>query len=63
LFSNAIRKTAELAKSSGALYFATILAISPFKNEVVINEIAQRVAKDKGLVFLSLADIGDKNNL
>jgi len=62
-FQMRLEKTADLAKSSGALYFATTLAISPFKNEAVINEIAQEVAKDKGLIFLSLADIGDKNNL
>jgi len=50
-FQMRLEKTADLAKSSGALYFATTLAISPFKNEAVINEIAQEVAKDKGLIF------------
>jgi len=39
------------------------LAISPFKNEAVINEIAQGGGQRQGFNFLSLADIGDKNNL
>ncbi|MDD5547828.1 MAG: epoxyqueuosine reductase QueH [Candidatus Pacebacteria bacterium] len=65
-FEMRLQKTAEEAKRRGIKYFATTLAVSPYKNEKLINEIGQRIAKENGLEFITInsadkKDIWDKS--
>ncbi len=56
-FALRLEKAADLALKQGIKNFTTTLAISPYKNEAVVNEIGQRIAKEKNLVFLSFNQI------
>jgi len=57
-FEMRLRKTAELAKNRGFEYFATTLAISPHKNEKIVNDLGLQIAKEFGLNFLTSSDLG-----
>ncbi|HOM33264.1 MAG TPA: epoxyqueuosine reductase QueH [Candidatus Paceibacterota bacterium] len=62
-FRERLEKTAEIAKKEKSLYFTTTLAISPFKDEKVLDEIATLIAKENNLIFLPLSEFGDKKEL
>jgi hypothetical protein len=47
-----LRKTAELAKSSGFDYFSTTLSVSPHKNAQKLNEIGERLSAKYGVDYL-----------
>lgn len=48
-----LKKTAEMAKEKGFLYFATTLTVSPLKNAKMINEIGEEIAKECGINYLA----------
>lgn len=60
-FEMRLRKTAEFAKQRGFDYFATTLAVSPYKSEKVVDEIGGALAQEFGINYLSTAIIGDLN--
>ena len=62
-FRERLEKTAKIAKEEKSLYFTTTLAISPFKDEEVLDEIATLIAKENNLIFLPLSEFGDKKEL
>lgn len=62
-FRMRLEKISEIAKEEKALYFTTTLAISPFKDEKILDEIATLIAKENNLIFLPLSELGDKKDL
>jgi len=62
-FKMRLQKTAQLSQESDAPYFSTTLAISPFKNEELINQLGEQIARANNLIFLSLKEIGVKKEL
>ncbi|MDD5146483.1 MAG: epoxyqueuosine reductase QueH [Candidatus Pacebacteria bacterium] len=56
-FRDRLLRTAEFAKDNQADNFTTTLLASHLKNEQVIKEIGQRVAKENVLNFLNLLDL------
>ncbi|MDD5430830.1 MAG: epoxyqueuosine reductase QueH [Candidatus Pacebacteria bacterium] len=61
-FEIRLAKTAEGAKRNDIKYFSTTLAASPYKNEKLINEIGQRIAKENDLEFIKI-DFADKKDI
>ena len=59
-FELRLRKTAELAKTYDADYFATTLTVSPLKNAAAINSIGERLGKEYGIAYLP-SDFKKKN--
>ncbi len=62
-FRMRLEETVKLAKEEKALYFTTTLAISPFKDEKILDEIATLLAKENNLIFLPLSEFGNKKDL
>ena len=63
-FEMRLRKTVELARERGFEYFSTTLAVSPYKNEKIIDELGQKIAAEFNLKFLNLKDFdGNKKEL
>jgi len=62
-FRMRLEETAKIAKEEDALYFTTTLAISPFKDDKILDEIANSIAKENDLIFLPLSEFGDKKDL
>jgi len=54
-FEMRLEKSAELAKKRGFEYFATTLAVSPHKNEKIIDELAEQISRNFGIKYLSTA--------
>ncbi len=55
-----LSETAKRAKETQADYFTTTLTISPLKNAVKINEIGERLSRERGVAFLP-SDFKKKN--
>jgi len=60
-FEYRLARTAELAKKKG-FSFSTTLAVSPYKNELVLNEEAKEVEAE-GSLFIPLDKIGNKKEI
>jgi epoxyqueuosine reductase len=58
-FAMRLEKTAQLAKEKGFEYFTTTLAMSPYKNEKIIDELGGKIAEEYGIKYLTL-HAGDK---
>jgi len=55
-FAARLRKTAELAKEKNIRFFTTTLAVSPYKNEKIINESGKKIAGKYSLAFIASTD-------
>ncbi len=55
-FEIRLRRTAELAKEKNIPNFTTTLAVSPYKNEKIINELGKKIAGDLSLAFVASTD-------
>jgi len=53
-FEMRLRQTAELARERGLEYFSTTLAVSPYKNEKIIDELGQKIGNEFGVKYLSI---------
>lgn len=63
-FKMRLDKTAEFAKENDADFFATTLAISPYKNEKIINEIGESIGEKINIKFVKLTELNiDKKEL
>lgn len=51
-FLDRLTETANVAKENGFDYFCTTLTVSPHKNSQIINEIGEKVSKEKGVAWL-----------
>jgi len=58
-FETRLRKTAELTRERGFEHFSTTLAVSPYKNEKIIDELGQKIAAEFNLKFLASSDLGE----
>lgn len=56
-FKMRLEKAGEFAKEQGCAGFLTTLAMSPYKNELQINEIGKFMAEKFGLQFLTIEEI------
>lgn len=52
-----LEKTAEFAKENNFLYFSTTLITSPQKNKNLIDNIANKIAKEKNINYFTLKEI------
>lgn len=55
-FAMRLKRTAGLAKEKNIEFFTTTLAVSPYKNEKIINELGKKIAKVNSLAFISSSD-------
>lgn len=55
-FEMRLKKTADLAKEKNIANFTTTLAVSPYKNEMIINELGKKIARDLSLTFIASSD-------
>lgn len=62
-FQMRLYKTALLANNKNAEYFTTTLSASPYKNEQIVNEIGQDIAKELNLKFLKISELGDRKEI
>jgi len=56
-FETRLLKTAEAAQKRKIKNFTTTLAVSPYKNENIINQIGHKVAKDLPIDFIELSNL------
>ena len=56
-FAMRLEKTAQLAKEKGFECFTTTLAMSPYKNEKLTDEIGEIIAKENNLKFLKSTEL------
>lgn len=52
-FEFRLSRAADYAKNNGYDLFSTTLTVSPHKNSAVINEVGQKISKEKGIEFLA----------
>lgn len=63
-FKTRLSKAAELAEERDADFFTTTLTMSPYKNEKIINEIGDNIAKKMNKKFVRLREFNvDKKEL
>ncbi|MCL4406221.1 MAG: epoxyqueuosine reductase QueH [Patescibacteria group bacterium] len=63
-FGLRLRRTAAEARERNISFFATTLSVSPYKNEAIIDRLAEMISKETGVEFLSLGQIfPDKKDL
>ena len=56
-FAMRLEKTAQLAKEKGFECFTTTLAMSPYKNEKLTDEIGEIIAEENGIKFLKSTEL------
>lgn len=56
-FETRLLKTAKIAQKRKIKNFTTTLAVSPYKNENIINRIGHKAAKDFSVNFIKLTDL------
>ncbi|MFA5386377.1 MAG: epoxyqueuosine reductase QueH [Candidatus Paceibacterota bacterium] len=62
-FEMRLRETAISAENNNIPYFTTTLSISPYKDEKIINETGEKIAKEYDLNFLEIGELGNKQDL
>jgi predicted adenine nucleotide alpha hydrolase (AANH) superfamily ATPase len=56
-FAMRLEKTVQLAKDKGFEYFTTTLAMSPYKDEKITDELGEKIAKELGIHFLKSTEL------